>query len=90
MRTASPSGTAATAAPLALLVIGAGAALSLPVVRHLISGWWNIPDRLPALSNNGQVRYEPGAEGFARDVAALLPDAIAQVETIHDATQPER
>jgi hypothetical protein len=71
------------AAPLALIVIGAGAAISLPTVRHLIIGWWNTPDRLPALSSNGQVHYEPGAEDYARDVAALLPDAIATVEAIH-------
>src|SRR5947209_17327591 len=71
------------AAPLALIVVGAGAAISLPAVRHVISGWWNTPDRLPALSNNGQVHYEPGAEDYARDVAALLPDAITRVEAIH-------
>lgn len=70
-------------APLALIVIGVGAAISLPAVRHVISGWWNTPDRLPALSNNGQVHYEPGAEDYARDVAALLPDAITRVEAIH-------
>src|SRR5205085_2484918 len=67
----------------ALIVIGAGAAISLPTVRHLISGWWNTPDRLPALSSNSQVHYEPGAEDYAGDVAALLPDAIARVEAVH-------
>jgi len=61
--------------PLALIGTGAGAALSLPAVRHMISGFWNLPDRLPALSDNRQVHYQPGAEDFARDVAALLPDA---------------
>jgi hypothetical protein len=69
--------------PLALIIIGAGAALSLPTVRHTISGLWNIPDRLPALSANSQVHYQPGAEDFARDVAALLPDAIKLVEAVH-------
>lgn len=29
--------------PLALIVIGAGAALSLPPARHMISGLWNLP-----------------------------------------------
>ena len=66
--------------PLTLIVIGGGAALSLPAVRHLVSGLWNLPDRLPALASNSQVHYEPGAENFAPDVAALLPEAIARVE----------
>jgi hypothetical protein len=69
--------------PLALIIIGAGAAFSLPMTRHMISGLWNMPDRLPALSTNSQVHYQPGAEDFARDVAALYPDAIARVEAVH-------
>lgn len=71
------------AAPLALIVVGTAAALSLPTIRHIVSGLWNRPDRLPALPDNGQVHYQPGAEDFARDVAALLPDAIARVEAVH-------
>src|SRR5215471_15147190 len=70
-------------APLALVGIGAGAALALPRSRHAISGLLNMPDRMPALSANSQVHYQPGAEDFARDVAALLPDAIARVEGVH-------
>jgi len=70
-------------APLALIVVGAGAALTVPRTRHLISGRWNMPDRLPALSADSEVHYQPGAEDFARDVAALLPDAIARVEAVH-------
>ena len=69
--------------PLALIVIGAAAAFSLPMTRHMISGLWNMPDRLPALSANSQVYYQPGAEDFARDVAALYPEAIARVEAVH-------
>src|SRR6516225_712930 len=69
--------------PLALIASGAGAALCLPAVRHAVSGLWNIPDRLPALSANSSVHYQLGAEDFARDVAALLPDAIAQIEVLH-------
>ena len=49
----------------------------------MISGLLNMPDRMPALSANSQVHYQPGAEDFARDVAALLPDAIARVEAVH-------
>ncbi len=69
--------------PLASIVMGAGAALSVPTVRHMISGLWNLPDRLPALPDNSQVHYQPGAEDFARDVTVLLPDAIARVEAVH-------
>jgi hypothetical protein len=69
--------------PLALIAIGAGAALSMPVVRHLITGLLNLPDRLPALADHPLVHYEPGAEDYARDVAALLPEAIARVEAVH-------
>ena len=68
---------------LALIVIGAGAALSVPAIRHMIVGVLNLPDRLPALADNNLVHYEPGAEDFARDVAALLPAAIARVEAVH-------
>jgi hypothetical protein len=70
-------------APLALAAIGAGAILAVPRTRHLIAARLNMPDRMPALSANGQVHYEPGAEDFARDVAAPLPDAIARVEAVH-------
>jgi hypothetical protein len=70
-------------APLALIVIGSGAALSLPTVRHIISGLWNLPDRLPTLLDDNRVHYQSGAEDFARDVAALLPDAITRIETSH-------
>ncbi|WP_426439659.1 hypothetical protein [Bradyrhizobium genosp. P] len=69
--------------PLTLIVIGGGAALSMPAVRHLIPGLWNLPDRLPALAGNSQVHYQPGAEDYARDVAALLPDAITRIEAAH-------
>jgi hypothetical protein len=69
--------------PLALIVIGAGAAFSLPAVRHAVSALWNIPDQLPALTANSQVHYQTGAEDYARDVAALLPDAIKRIESVH-------
>ncbi len=74
---------AAIGAPVALIAIGAGAAFAVPRTRHMISGLLNMPDQMPALSANSQVHYEPGAEDFARDVAALLPDAIARVEAVH-------
>src|ERR1700755_457624 len=69
--------------PLALIVIGAGAALSMRAVRHVITGFMNLPDRLPALADNPLVHYEQGAEDYARDVAALLPEAIARGGGVH-------
>jgi hypothetical protein len=71
---------AATAAALVLLV--AVSAASVPHVRELASGWWHNPETLAGLPENRQVRYEDGALDRARVVAALLPDAIAQVEAV--------
>src|SRR5437763_671400 len=70
-------------APLALIALGAGGTLALPRTRHVISALLHRPDQLPSLSANGQVHYESGAEDFANDVAALLPDALARVEGVH-------
>lgn len=66
--------------PLALITIAAGTAAALPAARNIASALWNLPDRLPALPENSQVHFEPGAEDYARDVAALLPAAIARIE----------
>jgi len=38
---------------------------------------------MPALASDARVRHEPGAEAYAERVAALLPDAIRQVERGH-------
>jgi hypothetical protein len=69
--------------PLALIILAAGTAVAFPAARHIASAWWNLPDRLPALPENGLVHFEPGAEDYAHDVAALLPAAIAKVEAVH-------
>jgi hypothetical protein len=66
--------------PLALITVAAGTAAALPAVRHIVSGLWNLPDRLPSLAENSQVHFEPGAEDYAHDVSALLPGAIARIE----------
>jgi hypothetical protein len=71
------------AVPLALITAVAGTAVAFPAARHIASALWNLPDRLPALPENGQVHFEPGAEGFARNVSALLPTAIAKIEAAH-------
>jgi hypothetical protein len=68
--------------PLALITVAAGTAVAFPAARHIASALWNLPDRLPALPENGQVHFEPGAEDYARDVSALLPAAIAKVEAV--------
>jgi hypothetical protein len=69
-------------APLTLVGLAAGAAAAVPLIRHMVVGLWNVPDQLPALLDNTQVHYQPGAEAFARDVAALLPDVITRVEAV--------
>jgi hypothetical protein len=71
---------AATAAALMLLV-GVSAA-TVPAVRHIASGVWNSPDRLAASPENPQVHFEPGGAEYAHAVTALLPDAIARVESV--------
>jgi hypothetical protein len=69
--------------PLALITLAAGTAVAFPAARHIASALWNLPDRLPALPENSSVHFEPGAEDYAHDVAALLPAAITRVEVIH-------
>jgi len=66
-----------------LVAVAAVAVAAVPRVRHVASGLWNVPDRLPALPDNKLVHYQPGAEEYARDVAALLPDAITRIEAVH-------
>ncbi len=68
--------------PLALATVAAGTAAALPLVRHMAWGLWNVPDRLPSLAENSRVHFEPGAEDYARDIAALLPAALARVEAV--------
>jgi hypothetical protein len=68
--------------PLALITLAAGTAVAFPAARHIASALWNLPDRLPALPENSSVHFEPGAEDYAHDVAALLPAAIAKVEAV--------
>jgi hypothetical protein len=71
------------AVPLALITVTVGTAAALPAARHIVSAWWNVPDRLPALAENSQVHFEPGAEDYAHRVSALLPAAIARIEAAH-------
>jgi hypothetical protein len=66
--------------PLALVTVAAGTAVAFPAARHIASALWNLPDRLPALRENGLVHFEPGADDYARGVSALLPAAIAKIE----------
>lgn len=68
------------AVPIALVTVALGTAVAMPVTRHLASAWWHVPDSLPALAANSQVHFEPGAEDYAREVAALLPAAVKQIE----------
>jgi hypothetical protein len=71
-----------TAIITGVVLLTAGAAVALPTVRHVASGWWHNPQKLVALPENLQVHYENGAIEQARTVARLLPTAIARVEAI--------
>jgi hypothetical protein len=68
--------------PLALITLAAGTPVAFPAARHIASALWNLPDRLPALPEDSLVHFEPGAEAYAHDVAALLPAAIAKIEAV--------
>src|SRR5262245_45725761 len=66
------------------VVLAAGVSVAaVPAMRHIASGWWNSPERLPALPDHPQVHYDEGAFDDARTVAGLLPGAIARVEAVH-------
>lgn len=66
--------------PLALIAVTVGTAAAMPAARHLVSAFWNLPDYLPALAEDSQVHYEPGAEDYAREVSALLPAALTRIK----------
>jgi hypothetical protein len=66
--------------PLALVTVAVGTAAALPAARHIASALWNVPDRMPALADHGQIHFEPGAEDYAREVSELLPAAISRIE----------
>jgi hypothetical protein len=69
---------AATAIAVVLIV---SVSAAVPAVRNLASGVWNDPAGLAALPENPQVHYERSASEFAQAVAALLPAAVATVES---------
>lgn len=73
----------AAATAMGIVLVAVATAAAFPAVRHIASGWWNRPDKLAALTDNPQVHYEDGALDRARTVAALLPAAIARIESIH-------
>jgi imidazolonepropionase-like amidohydrolase len=54
---------------LALIVVGAGAALSLLRIRHIVSGLWNLPERI----SRADVRALGGA---LRAIGVLLPSML--------------
>ena len=48
-----------------------------------ISAAFHDPRALPELARESRVHYEPGAEAYAREVARILPGAMAKVEAAH-------
>jgi hypothetical protein len=78
-----PVSKAIAAAVVGFVLLATVSAAAVPAVRHAASGWWNNPERLPALPENPQVRFQDGAFVEAHAVALLLPAAIAKVEAAH-------
>lgn len=71
----------AAAWTLALLAAGGVAAAAVPMLRHFLVAFVNDPRDLPALESDARVHFEPSARACALDVAALLPAAVAHVES---------
>lgn len=67
----------------ALLLMAGGVVASIPALRNFASALAHDPSDLPAVLGEERVRFEPGAEDCAFDVAGLLPAAIADVEAAH-------
>ncbi len=53
-----------------------------PLLRHYLVALFNDPKDLPALESDARVHFQSGAESCAQEVAALLPAAVARVETM--------
>lgn len=54
-----------------------------PQLRAALLAELNDPARLPALSTDARVHFEPGARACAAAVADALPGAVARIETEH-------
>jgi hypothetical protein len=78
-----PIATTIVATILTLMLLAAASAAAVPAIRHIASGWWNNPEKLPALPENPRVHYEDGAAEYARVVAGLLPTSSARIEAAH-------
>jgi len=59
-------------APLTLIIVGGGQLFPCPQYAISSRPCGIYPIDWPALATNGQVHYQPSAEDYARDVAALL------------------
>lgn len=82
MRHLSASTFTSTVIAGTLAVTGAGAA-PLPAATPVAAVAWRNPDLLPALPGHPHIHYEPGGVACAQAVAALLPDALARVASVH-------
>jgi hypothetical protein len=71
------------AAAVALVPAAGASAATAPPVRQVASGVSNSPDRLAASPENPQVHHETGGAGYAHAVAAVLPAAVARIESVH-------
>lgn len=66
---------------LALVAAGGVAVAAVPMLRHFLVAFINDPRDLPALESDARVHFEPSARACALDVAALLPAAVARIES---------
>src|SRR5262245_850378 len=71
------------ATAIGIVLLTAAGLAAVPMVRHAASGWWNNPEKLPALPEDRRVHYQTGGAEYARTVAQLLPPALARVEAAH-------
>lgn len=73
-------------AAMGALAPALAAAISLairPDLRHALTALLNDPEKLPAFESDARIRFEPAAQVCAEAVAAILPDAIARIESEH-------
>lgn len=72
--------TAVLAVGAFLLVAGITAS-AMPQLLYTAAAWWYDPGTFPSLDEDPRIHYEPGAEAYARAVAAIMPQAVKRVET---------
>jgi hypothetical protein len=68
--------------PRCLMILLTSSALLLAGCGPVSSAFHD-PHALPVLEQDSRVHYQPGAETYAREVARILPTALARIEAAH-------